>query len=293
MPVWGYTVRFRPVHTLSVAKEPNWRLLLRTAREQLDVSRPELARRASVPVDTIRRWEDGTRHPTERRLRDLLDVLKVTGADANRILEAAGYHPEPTLFSNWRYPNYFYKAQELQQVVEQVPWPEFVLDNNVELIAANRAAGGVWRVDLGEELARRSKVQLSLLSVASDHHFADRVVNWDEVVGTLIGVFKGQPRNPESLDEPSAYFNAVLAEFAKGDPIFLQRLFPVWESTAPHEPKCRWSYRVIWKDPDFGEMRFHCIVSTASEPDGLTFNDWHPVDADSWTVLEQVKARAI
>jgi transcriptional regulator with XRE-family HTH domain len=271
------------------AEDRSWEQLLRAAREQLGISRAELARRASIPSDTLRRWEDGSRHPTELRLRAVLEALKVTGSDANRIFQAAGYEPKPTLFPNWRFPNYFYTAEELRESVEQVPWPEFVLDNNVELVAANRAAGAVWGVDLTQELARRSKVQLSLLSVASNHHFADRVVNWDEVVATLVAVFKGQPQNPESLDEPSAYFSAVLAEFAAGDPAFLQRLFPVWEATPPMEGKCRWSYRVVWKDPDFGEMRFHCIVSTASEPDGLAFSDWIPRDAGTWEVLEQVK----
>ena len=38
-------------------------------------------------------------------------------------------------------------------------------------------------------------------------------------------------------------------------------------------------------------MRFHAIVSTASEPDGLAINDWIPLDAESWSVLEAVKAR--
>jgi hypothetical protein len=38
-------------------------------------------------------------------------------------------------------------------------------------------------------------------------------------------------------------------------------------------------------------MRFICVVSTASEPDALGFNDWHPADADSWRVLELVKDR--
>lgn len=66
----------------------------------------------------------------------------------------------------------------------------------------------------------------------------------------------------------------------------LQRLF-----TRLLRSQCRWSYRVVWRDLELGEMRFHCLVSTASEPDGLAFNDWHPVDSDTWSVLEQVTAR--
>jgi len=274
------------------AKRPAWSLELQQLREGLGLSRPALAEKLGIPPNTIRRYEDGTRRPPEERLMRLLDELKATGTCARGILVAAGYRPAPTLFPNWRYPNYFYSVDDLPAVVERVPWPEFVLDNNIELIAANSAAAAVWRVDLAKELAHRTRPQMNLISVASDHHFADRVVNWDEVVATIIAVFKAQPRNPESLDEPSSYFDAVISEFTKGDPAFLQRLFTVWEATPPMQPKCRWDYRVAWRDPDFGEMRFHCLVSTASEPDGLAFSDWHPVDAETWTVLERVKGRA-
>lgn len=45
-------------------------------------------------------------------------------------------------------------------------------------------------------------------------------------------------------------------------------------------------------DDEFGDMRFLGIVSTASEPDALAFQDWHPVDAATWEVLERVKSRA-
>ena len=54
----------------------------------------------------------------------------------------------------------------------------------------------------------------------------------------------------------------------------------------------RWGYRVVWRDEEFGEMRFHGIVGTASEPSGLGFNDWIPLDAETWAVLERVKTRA-
>jgi hypothetical protein len=34
------------------------------------------------------------------------------------------------------------------------------------------------------------------------------------------------------------------------------------------------------------------VVGTASEPGGLSFNDWQPLDAETWAVLERVKRRA-
>jgi hypothetical protein len=39
-------------------------------------------------------------------------------------------------------------------------------------------------------------------------------------------------------------------------------------------------------------MRFTLVISMASERDALSFHDWHPVDANTWRVLEKVKARS-
>lgn len=78
-------------------------------------------------------------------------------------------------------------------MVETVPWPQFVVGDAVEVLAANEAAQAVWDVDLEYERSRRTRAQMNTLSVASDRHFADRVVNWEEVVGILAGVHKGRP----------------------------------------------------------------------------------------------------
>ena len=272
---------------------PSWRDELRAGREQLGLSRAGLAALAGVPANTLRRWEDGTRAPTESRLRLVLHALRLTGEVENGILAAAGYEPRDTYFPTYKYPGYFYSAEELQSEVERVAWPEFVLDNSLGLIAANVSAQALWGIDFANERGKRTRPQMNILSVASDRKFADRLVNWDECVRVMVGVFKGHPIAPGSLDDPNAYLNAVLAEFAAGDPVFLARLINAWASAPERPPKCRWSYPVLWRDAEFGDMRFQCIVSTASEPAGLAFNDWHPVDAETWRVLEQVKARGV
>lgn len=274
---------------------PSWQSRLRATRTRLGVSREELARRSGVPAHTLRRWEDGSRRPTEARLRALLEALDCPSAEANAILDAAGFSMQHTLFPEERFPNYFYTAEELQTVVEDVPWPEFVLNDKAEVVAANFAIQALWRVDYAWEKAHRTPAQMNLLSVASDHRFAEYLTNWDEAVGSLISALKGSPREGPSPDDTQddPYFNAVLAEFVRGDPMFLKRLINTWESTPPREPKCRWTVPIVWSDTDFGEMRFRSVINTASEPDGLAFQDWIPLDAESWQVLERVKARGI
>jgi transcriptional regulator with XRE-family HTH domain len=258
----------------------------------LGLSQHALARLANLSTETVRAYENRRRHPGRSHLEAILDALGIAPHEANEILSLAGYAPRPRVFPLEQFAGYFFTADELQAYVEQQPWPEFVLDQQTQLMAANKSAAALWRVDLPQEMKARSRAQLNMLAVASQHHFSDVIVNWTEMVSLLVAVAKGQPRRPESLDEPSAYFSEVLAEFAKGDPAFLPALATIWEKTAPREAKCHWSYPVVWRDPECGEMRFRGVVSTASDVDGLSFNSWVPLDAGTWTVLEQVKARA-
>jgi len=271
----------------------SWYQQLRETRERLGVSRKQLSQRCGVPLHTLRRWEDGSRHPTFGGLRRVLDVLDCPNAAANDILVGAGFAPSRTLFASDRFPNYFYTAEELQQAVEDVSWPEFVLDDNGEVVAANLATQATWQIDFSWERTHRTAAQLNVLGVASDHRFADRCVNWDEVVSKLVAAFKGRPREPQMLDQLDPYFEAVLAEFLAGDPVFLRRLMDVFVKTPPMDAKCRWTFPVVWRDVAFGEMRFLNVINTASEPDGLAFNDWIPQDAATWETLERVKARGV
>lgn len=268
----------------------NWRMILRAARERFDMTRAQLAKVSGVPADTVRRWEDGTRNPTLPRLVRVLDALDCPSDEVNAVLKGAGFPTRRTLFPSDRFPNYFFTADELQTAVEDVPWPEFVLNDNIEIVAANALAQALWEVDLAYERDVRRPHQLNLISVASDLRFTKHVLNWDEAVATLAAVMKGRPRDPHTLDQPDPYFNEVLSEFAEGDPEFLKRLITVFASTPARDAKCRWTYPVHWKDEDFGEMRFIALVSVASEPDGFGFNDWIPIDAKTWEALEKKMA---
>ena len=272
--------------------DSTWRHKLRAVRKRLGISQREVAERSGFSQESIRAYETGRRRPARDRLVAILQALEATMDEANEIMGAAGFSTPSTLFPGDEHPNYFFSVDELQAEVELVEWPEFVLNNATELVAANAAVQALWSIDFAHERVTRTRAQLNLLSVASQRKFADRIVNWDECMSTLAAVFKGRPVNPASLDEPDPYFSEVLQEFADGDPAFLARLVQVWVTTPGRDAKVRWRYRVVWRDEEFGEMRFHCIVGTASEPDGLGFNDWIPLDAETWGVLERVKTRA-
>jgi transcriptional regulator with XRE-family HTH domain len=267
-----------------------WRSLLRQNRKRLGLSQSRVGYLCGLSPETVRKYENGARNPSRQHLSRILETLQVPQAEAKAILQGAGFSA-PELFPLDRYPNYYFSRAELQEYVDGTPWPQFVLNNFSEVVAANRLAQALWGVDLAVESRKRRRAQLNLLAIAAEQRFAERVRNWDECLATLVAVFKGLPQGSESLDKPGPYFQEVLAHFASGDPEFLSRLMDVWSVTPAREAKCRWAYSVHWSDPRLGEMRFHCLVSTASEPEGLSFNDWVPVDAGSWSRLEQVKER--
>lgn len=271
--------------------DESWRKELRAARRALKVTIPEVARAASLSIETVRGYENGRRTPTREHLIHVLQAINLPFMESNAILNAAGFAALRTRFPEDDFPEYFFVRGELDAAVERVPWPEFVAGDLLEVVAANRAAEAIWGIDFQHEKRTRTRAQLNLLSVASDHHFADRVGNWDEIVEFMASLYKGVPSG-ETLDRPSTFFNDVLAEFAKGDPAFLASLGHIWSAAKPVPPKVRQWYRIDWIDPEFGTMRFLGIISTCSEPDALAFNDWHPFDAETWRVLEQVKARA-
>jgi hypothetical protein len=45
---------------------------------------------------------------------------------------------------------------------------------------------------------------------------------------------------------------------------------------------------VIWEDRDAGVMRFQAIITQANEAHGYAFNDWIPLDAESWENLKEL-----
>lgn len=269
----------------------HWREDLRGARKELRLSQRSLADSTGVSLETIRGYESGKRNASTATLERLIAALKIPNAIANEMRESAGFATVKFQFAGERERSFFYTLEELPAAVEETPWPQFVVNDAFEVVAANAWVAALWDIDWEHERAVRSRAQLNLLAVASDHHFADRLKNWDEIIGMFVSVFKAPNPTSYSLDGPTPYFNEVIAEFLNGDPVFLARLLEIWAATEPRESKVRSSYPIVWEDPEFGTMRLRGIITNASYPDALSFNDWIPVDAETWQVLSKVRAR--
>lgn len=268
------------------------RQLLRSVRLQARLTQADLALATHFSEATIRSYESLSatrqRNPSREHLEAILRALYAPRDASTSIMEGFGYSTSRTLYPLDRFPDYFFQPDELDAFVELVPWPQFVVNSAVEIVAANDAAERLWGISLAEERARAQSGTANLLAVASRPEIASRIVNWEECLSTVIGVLRGQPERPEALLDPSERFKTVIHDFAANDGLHLARLFELWEKAPPLPSKVRWHYRVVWNDPVVGEMHFLAVVSTASEPAGLAFNDWQPTDSSSWQRIESL-----
>ena len=257
--------------------------MLLQARRRLGISREALSKLSGVSASAVRGYEIGRRHPKQDSLEAILDALKLDRTESNPIREGAGFAPVRSLYDHRA--GYYFTVDELQTEVERVPWPEFVVNDTVEVVAANRMASAVWGLDYQVERQRRTPVQRNLLAVASEFDFPRVVENWDEILQLLASVYKGSANMDSDLGEPSPYLAQVIGHFTTANPQFLQRLLEAWTRAEPSPARVRLTYRVIWNHATHGRMSFHCVMGTASEHEGLTFNDWIPVNAETWTAL--------
>jgi transcriptional regulator with XRE-family HTH domain len=269
---------------------PQWYVLLRAARDRLGLSRKQLAARAVVSEHTVKSYELGDRG-SRPYLTAILDALKVERGERNRILTGAGYAPDGLDIRPHGDINF--TRDEAAAEVDRYAWPAFVVDEYMELVAANVVILRLWDVDLATEF--REPGELNLLTAATNPRFADRCLSWDETVGAMAGVFKYHHRGPESTEDPSPVFAQVLRHVMKYDQQYIARLGTLWERAEPTPNKLRWSYPVVWKDPRCGGlvMRFTAFASSANEPDGLGFNDWIPLDGETWAALEKLASGAM
>lgn len=257
-----------------------WGEELRAARQDLGLSREALSKLSGVSAATVKAYEDGTRNPSRLMLTAILEALKVDRAARNSILTKAGFAPDGQSLGSVTEPGYMFTVEEAAEYLQQYPWPAFVLNEFVEVVCCNKLAERLWGIDLEREFP--DHIDRSMLAVASNPRFADKVDNWEDMMRVATGIFKGHHRGPEDLERASPYFSQVMQRFVTGDPKYVRRFMELWQETPPRPPKVRWSFPVIWNEPNIGVVRFECFVSTANEPDGLAFNDWIPMDAESW-----------
>ena len=262
-----------------------WQVLMREARTAAGLSRAGLARLSGVGAATIKAYELGLRKPSQLLLTTLLAGLEADRYVRNRVLEGAGYKPDG--LDVWRRnPEFALSFAEALAEIEKCRWPAMLTDERMKVLASNAAYERLW----GREgrSGQGTEGGGSFLSWMSYPPFADRLSNWDEVMGFLISEMKGNVRFPEKAEEGTdSYVTAALERFFSGDPGYIARDLALWERTPAALAKARFSYRIAFDHLTFGPLSFRCLGMGVNELDGLILNDWIPEDSETWARLEQ------
>jgi hypothetical protein len=235
-----------------------------------------------LSLETLKAYELGRRVASRAQLMIVVRALNIDQRARNDLLLSAGYAMEPLRAGRAAVSRYL-SLDEATEVVSERPWPSVVINEKLEILAANWLMVAVWGLS-PDRLAH--PVGRNVLTMTTERAFAGRALNWHEAVGGLIAMYKGHAHRAESLENPSTYFAALLELIYAGDPQFVREFLALWDATPPAYPdKVSWSYEIRWRIPDGGPMRFHCIASSVNEADCLDIDDWVPADAATWNEL--------
>jgi transcriptional regulator with XRE-family HTH domain len=165
--------------------------MIRAERLRLGLTQQQVADLVPISVETIRKYECGARSPNSLRLRELLTSMKVPQLRERAILNAAGFIAAQTLFPSDANPSYYPGEAEARAEIERSPWPKFVVNNLMELVAANRATLRLWDVEPGFELSGRTRAQLNLLTIMAGPRVAHHLANLDACLAEAAANLKG------------------------------------------------------------------------------------------------------
>jgi transcriptional regulator with XRE-family HTH domain len=267
-----------------------WAEQLKAERLRVGLTQGELAFRAGLGEDTIRKYEAGKRRPSQETLERILAALQVDWGTSYRIMTARGFHHREVRFATEPEPAYYFTLPEVREFVERVPWPMFTGNELGEIAVANRAAQALWQVDLSGWLAGRTRASANLLVAMAEPSIVSRLANWEELLGHFVSVYKGVPAARAMLDDPGPLFEGILGALGDANPAFIGSLLRLWQTVPAREDKVRWMYSVVWREPGFPDIRFRGIVSQANERLSIGFNEWIPEDAASHAAYEAVLA---
>jgi transcriptional regulator with XRE-family HTH domain len=261
-----------------------WQRVIREHRRSKRLSQPELARRSGLSLSAVKAYESGARHPSRETLVAIIGALGLTAGEANPVLAGAGYA------TNWR--AIFHQAygprdiQWFTEEVERSPWPVFVTNEASDMIAANRALRTLHDVPLDEQLPRPEK--WNCLAMASQTWYAERLENWDEAMGFVLGMAKTDLRAQVNPERPPTWAAEPYKRFLQGDPALITRMLKLWEPADPVAHTTRMHYRVRWRLRDGGQLRFSAMIHVADVWHVFAWHDWIPEDTETQRLLQEL-----
>lgn len=262
----------------------DWRAEIRRHRTRLGITQPELARRSGVSLTAVKSYETGTRHPSAAALDAILLGLGLAPEQANPIRAGAGYAVDLAgLFQN----RFLFDPAVAQEQLDRLPWPACITSQSTLVIAFNAALAKL--VDVQPDVEFPDPAERHLLAVVSLPRFTRSLENFDEVVGVLVGLAKGDPRFPANVERTTPWSQDALARFLHNDPAFIRPFLELWEKQPPIPHRTRHIFDVRWRYRGEGPaLRFIASLSPADIWNDLWWLEWVPADAVTWSAMETI-----
>ena len=254
---------------------------LREIRVSRGLSQEEVARRASVSATSVRAYESGARHPRRETLRSLIVAMGIPGDEAAELLFSAGYAAQPDETAYFRYGSR--TLAEIRTEVEGRPWPAYVTNQATEMVATNAVFERLAAIDLNSEY--QGVTERSLIEAIANERFASRLVNWDEVVGFMIGLIKADPRGTPGGENPLPWLAGPIERLAARRPELIRRFVGLYDGVQPVPHRLRNYFPLRWRIEDETVLDFACTISLCDLTTELHLTEWIPASAACWMAL--------
>ena len=255
---------------------------LRGLRAGANLTQQVLADRAGLAVSTVQSYEQGRRLPDSTIFPRLTRALELRPEQEDELRRAIGLRPAPSgleaVLRRVRAP-----AETLWDEVQESPWVTLVLNERREIVAWNALANRTSDRDLGE----LDQFHRSVFRMAATDHYERHLLNWDQLLGRLIALFKLEGSDM-TQGQANEFVQAVVDSINREDPRFLPRIFNLYLNAPPWDEFSRNLHTIRWRLDDGTDLHFQGAFADWSQYDGLWAFDWHAADAPT---AEWVNAR--
>lgn len=221
-----------------------WNLRLFEARTSTGLTQKDLANRCGIAETTYNRYESGLRTPRREMLIAICERLEMHPDVIDEVLADAGYEPLPGSAERILERRNAGVAS-VREALESYSWSCLLTNEFFEICDWNSVALRVAELDFAtfESNAARHFLRLAALP----HFYRNRLQNWDELIGRMVGFWKESFDNPANAAAASAYFNQLVTDLIRDTPVVFQEVSQYWASVPPFSPYGRNAHPVRWR----------------------------------------------
>jgi transcriptional regulator with XRE-family HTH domain len=262
-------------------------LMLRAERLRAYLTQEQLATRSGMSMETIRKYEGGSRAPGRDRLLRLLDAMRVPQPRAGILLATCGYAPRQVSGDAPGTVKGF-SLELAARSIERIPWPRLIADDTFGVAAANSAARRLFGLSSERDRTTHARALNNLLTVLADPVVSGRIANLDACLVAVTSAVKAALERALPADDAESFADDILEACAHRDPSFGRRALHAWESAPAARSAFGEGFAVAWHGPDGATARFVAASSPIAGVAGYQHIDVHPADSVSHALLERL-----